>query len=228
LSLDLDLHNGTRAERVTRLLQTCVPGAGDEVWGWTLHQRTQALLALDLAADAPQITLSARCSHEGCGEPMELELELSACALGERARETEWRDPSGSAWLLRAPCGEDQRRWEAADAPPSAAAIARTLLASEREIPPPWLGPMGAALEALDPLNALELAAICPACGGPNDIELDLEAVLLERAAGRRERLLDMVHRIARAYHWSEAEILALPPARRARYLERIERESAP
>jgi hypothetical protein len=226
--LDLDWYGGGRAERVTRLLQACVPGAGDEVWRWTLHQRTQALLALDLAADEPRTTLTARCSRESCGQPMELEVDLSAFVLGERPQQLAWRTEAGTELVLRVPRGEDHQRWEAADAPPSAAAIAQTLLASEIEIRPQWLEPLGEALEELDPLNVLTLAAMCPACGAQSEMALDLEALLLERAAARRERLIDVVHRIARAYHWSEAEILALPPARRTLYLERIEREIAP
>ena len=40
---------------------------------------------------------------------------------------------------------------------------------------------------------------------------------------GRAKRLLMDVHLLARAYGWSEAEVLALSPARRRFYLEMVE-----
>jgi hypothetical protein len=40
--------------------------------------------------------------------------------------------------------------------------------------------------------------------------------------------LLDAVHQLARAYHWSEREILALPRERRRQYLARVREEPAP
>ena len=47
-----------------------------------------------------------------------------------------------------------------------------------------------------------------------------------ERPAGASARagaLLHEVHRLASAYGWSEAQILALSPARRAQYLALVE-----
>jgi hypothetical protein len=33
------------------------------------------------------------------------------------------------------------------------------------------------------------------------------------------------VHRLARAYHWSEEDVLALPVTRRRRYLAHVDRD---
>jgi hypothetical protein len=70
--------------------------------------------------------------------------------------------------------------------------------------------------------TALRLTARCPACCESADVEFDLERHLLASAAARQARLLDTVHRLARAYHWSEREI-PLPRGRR----EHISRECA-
>ncbi|MBL8741651.1 MAG: hypothetical protein JNK04_11175 [Myxococcales bacterium] len=43
----------------------------------------------------------------------------------------------------------------------------------------------------------------------------------------RRDGLLQDVHRIASRYHWAERDILALSWARRRRYLNLIDSESA-
>ena len=55
-------------------------------------------------------------------------------------------------------------------------------------------------------------------------MELDLEATCLALLAAEQPRLIDDIHALARAYHWTEAEVLAVPPRRRRQYLDRIER----
>jgi len=62
--------------------------------------------------------------------------------------------------------------------------------------------------------------AACPACGASNEIAVDPYLVL----AASPEELFVEVHLLASAYHWSEAEILALPRARRQLYLRLIDR----
>lgn len=75
-----------------------------------------------------------------------------------------------------------------------------------------------AALEALSPEAVSTLASRCPNCEAETQAWLDP----LDYAFPRLEPLLREVHRIAANYHWSEAEILALPTARRRRYLALI------
>lgn len=77
-----------------------------------------------------------------------------------------------------------------------------------------------AALEAVSPGVVVQVGARCPECGAANAVDLDPYRALARRSDG----LLDEVHRIAIHYHWSEAEILALPYGRRQRYLRLIDR----
>jgi hypothetical protein len=65
-----------------------------------------------------------------------------------------------------------------------------------------------------------ELASVCPACGASHPVALD--PYLVTRRSPRE--LYDEVHLLAWHYHWSEAEILALPRDRRQLYLRRIDR----
>ncbi len=78
--------------------------------------------------------------------------------------------------------------------------------------------PIAEAFLALDPLAEITLAMRCPACGAEITALFDAATFLLPRLA-RGDGILTEVHRLARAYHWSEAEILALPTARRRHYL---------
>ena len=58
-------------------------------------------------------------------------------------------------------------------------------------------------------------------------LPFDVAAFLDGEMGARAARLLDEVHLLALSYHWSEAEILALPSDRRQDYLKRILTTSA-
>ncbi len=77
-----------------------------------------------------------------------------------------------------------------------------------------------AAIEAMAPEAATELEAQCPECGASQRVGLS-PYLCLQRSA---EAVLDQVHALASAYHWSEESILALTLERRFAYLRRIER----
>ena len=72
-------------------------------------------------------------------------------------------------------------------------------------------------------LADLVLDLTCAACGAGWQSTFDVAAFLWEELRAFAARLLPEVHLIARAYGWSEREILALSPMRRARYLDLIE-----
>ncbi|SCE82981.1 hypothetical protein GA0070216_102353 [Micromonospora matsumotoense] len=81
---------------------------------------------------------------------------------------------------------------------------------------------VSAAMADRDPLGVVAVSLTCPSCGGTTEALLDVPAWAWQAADARVRRLLDEVHRLARAYGWSEAEVLALGPHRRAAYLERV------
>jgi hypothetical protein len=88
------------------------------------------------------------------------------------------------------------------------------------EIDEALLAEADAALEAVAPVIINQVQAECPECGATNSVDLDPYRVL----ARRSDDLLRQVHQIATHYHWSEAEILAMPRMRRQRYLDLIDR----
>jgi hypothetical protein len=77
-----------------------------------------------------------------------------------------------------------------------------------------------AALERIAPAIVLQVQARCPECGAACEIDLDPYGALQRRS----DTLLQEVHALAWYYHWSEDQILALPRARRQRYLQLIDR----
>jgi hypothetical protein len=80
------------------------------------------------------------------------------------------------------------------------------------------------AMEVMAPTLSREIAGRCAECGEPVRAQLAVTALVvgeLKRAAGA---VHDEVDLIARAYHWPESLILALPQPRRRAYAERIRR----
>lgn len=85
-----------------------------------------------------------------------------------------------------------------------------------------WLGRVASAMDEADPLASLELRMVCDSCGHDATVAFDIAAFLWEEIEVRARGLLDEVHLLARAYGWTEAEILGLSEARRSAYLERV------
>jgi hypothetical protein len=98
---------------------------------------------------------------------------------------------------------------------------------SASELPSDCESVVAEALLALDPAAEIRFDATCPSCGGAISALLDGYA-LLQRKLGGARRVFEDVFRMARGYHWSEAEILALPLGRRRRYLDIADPETRP
>ena len=77
-----------------------------------------------------------------------------------------------------------------------------------------------------DPLAELTVGLACPECGAVFDADVDPIAFVWREVEVRAGRLLREVDVLARAYGWTEAEVLALSDQRRTAYLE-IVREGA-
>lgn len=86
---------------------------------------------------------------------------------------------------------------------------------------PTELAAIEVALETLAAEVANSVYTRCPECDASHEVGLDLAAQLVSPVAS----LFDEVHLLAANYHWSEADILRLSPARRAQYLHRLDRQ---
>ena len=81
---------------------------------------------------------------------------------------------------------------------------------------------VAAAIEAADPLAAMRLQLRCPACAHEGSRAFDAAAYLWAELDAWAAGLLHDVHLLARAYGWSESEVLALSARRRREYLDRV------
>lgn len=78
---------------------------------------------------------------------------------------------------------------------------------------------IGAAFEQADPAASIVIAIACAQCGHGFRSAVDLALLVAPAMARLGEGLLRDVDCLAAAYGWSEEQILALPPARRRRYV---------
>lgn len=237
--LDVEFDGAPRAALVTTLLGLCLHAQDGEpfdrgaLWQWSVGERLQGLLAIALATSGGIMTAVAACGHQHCAEQVELELELEGFSI-ESPMAATWSSPDGERVQCRLPTGLDQQAWRAhaqlegvIDEPWLAHRLVDSIDGSPPDgdwtIPAAWLEPIAASLDACDPLTALTIVMTCPVCERPTDVDVDLEHLLIERLRQSQRALLEDVHRLAAVYHWSEAEIVALPAWRRTRYLARID-----
>ena len=236
--LDIDFAALDTAALGTRLLSACLRDADDAplashaVARWNVAQRLQGLLAIARSSVGEQLPALARCTDAECGGQIELDLGLRQFER-DAPTQLEWQAPDGTPLRCRLPDTGDLAAWRAHGG--DEAWLARRLVrlvagqapAPDWTFPSAWLAPFAAALEAADPLTALTLEVPCPFCEHPTPVAIDLEALLLDALRRHQQSVLEEVHRLARAYHWSEAQIVAMPGWRRRRYLARLQAEFA-
>jgi hypothetical protein len=224
--LAVDFALSPRAELVTELLAGCA-GAGDAAhwWAQPLGMRIAALLrVLQRSLGGDSLELALRCSRSGCGEAFEVALPFAALQAGP-AQPVPCMLPGSREVSLRLATGDDLRRWRDAGAQSGEDAlglmIRSLLLSGEAGIDDEPA--LAEAIAAQDPLVDFGVSCRCPACGTDQELGIDLEAQALSRLAALQRALLREVHVFASHYGWTEREVLALPAARRARYLALIE-----
>jgi hypothetical protein len=211
----------------TAIVRACLSQDGEAfseqaIWDWTVNRRLQALLAVTVATRGARWTHTAICGHTTCGAAMDLPLSLQDFQRQQDPLTVSCTLDDGHVLTVPVPRGRDQLAWLQQGSSNTTHMLASLLPTAEQVSETTGVIVEDALTEA-DPLTALILHTACPECGGDNQLPLDLEALCLSLLAQEGPRLLDQIHRLALAYHWSEAEILAISPARRREYLARLE-----
>ena len=235
-------------ERALLLMEACRPGAQDaELLNASIGARDACLLELRERLFGPRVRCLARC--ETCNEPLELEFDI-ADVRAPHAGSGDIHELVADEHRVRfrIPCNEDLIALSGTIAGDSsgagAGAGAGAPEATERllflrcvdqafwrdaplapeSIPAHVLEAVASRMADIDAQADVVLSVACPACGRPGGQVFDIASFLwTELDAWSRDRL-QQVHELALAYGWSEAEILAMSPARRRAYLELVER----
>jgi hypothetical protein len=90
------------------------------------------------------------------------------------------------------------------------------------QLPDEVIETLSGHMEELDPQADIRMSLTCPDCGHTWDALFDIAGFLWAEIDQWAERMLHAVHKIARAYGWSEQEILNMSPLRRRLYLEMV------
>lgn len=207
------------------------PGGEDQLARLPLGRRDARLLALHRALGGGALEATVRCPE--CGEPAEFSVDPQALvAHAADAAPPAELEVDGFTVVWRSP---DSRDVAAAATAGDAAAAERVLLG---RCVTAATGPDGevdgtalssAAREAIaramadaDPLAEVLVGVSCPACGTSFAADLDVAAFVWAELRADAQRLLREVDALARAYGWTEPEVLALDDGRRAAYLELV------
>jgi hypothetical protein len=193
-----------------------------------LGDRNRALLAIRNALFSRDWALTSACP--GCDTVCEFAVDGVALAEGLDARppaDSDTRfDWHGRPIAVREPTVDDLRG--IANQGDVAGAV-RALLARclPGDIDPARLSEdeidaLGAWIESLDPAAAVMFALTCPACGGEWPAPLDVAEALWAEVQRAAELALTDVDALARAYGWTEDQVMGLSPVRRAAYLQLV------
>lgn len=87
-------------------------------------------------------------------------------------------------------------------------------------LPAPVLDALSRQMQELDPGADVSFDLECPECGEHWESQLDVGQMLWTKLQAAAERVLLEIDALARAYGWSEGEVLRLSPTRRAAYLQ--------
>ena len=195
-----------------------------------LGRRDERLLRLRAFQAGDAIDAIATCPT--CGERVEFHANVDALvglAPSGPAPESNTLDVDDVRVTWRALDSDDV----AAAAPSATAADAERVLLERAvltatgpvgRIPPSRLprairAAVSRAMTEADPLAEVVIALTCPACERVFDADIDVAGFVWAELSARAQRILREVAVLARAFGWTEAQILALPERRRAAYL---------
>ncbi len=199
----------------------------------SLGRRDRLLIRLREATFGTRLELTAGCPR--CGDILELELDTRDLVVADPS-------PRAAARLRRIDIGGRRLRLRALNGADVAAALQTPTWDAARDLilrrccwdrdtdlpvaPESFAEDQKAAiarrLERLDPQADLTLDVVCFGCGENWRPLLDIAEVFWREIRARAGLIIADVHDLARAFHWTEAEILALSPRRRQTYLSLV------
>jgi hypothetical protein len=191
---------------------------------WPLGSRNRALAELFASWFGTELEAWASC--DACGEQLEFEMSTRMLAAQDAA-------PAAAASEVATTVGPHRFRLPSSRDLALAVREPTAELASIGLLRMCWLGTgkapsfsdreieeAGEQLLLADPLAETRVRLTCPDCGHEWDDTLDLVLFVWAEIEARARRLLLDVHQLARAYGWTEGEILALTERRRRFYLD--------
>lgn len=187
-----------------------------------LGTRDTALIELRIATFGMSLTTVANCA--GCDTEIEADFELDALrSIGSDVVVSEF-DVTTTAGERRFRVPTTYDVIAAAAAPDPGRVIAERCAIGidpgERPLADADVRTISDALAAASPIIDVTIEMTCVDCGRASDRTLDIVAVLSDELDAHCQRVIHDVIVLARAFGWSETDVLSIPPRRRHRYLD--------
>jgi len=218
-------------DRALVLLAAACPGVdAEELASFAIGRRNSCLLRLRERIFGPTAAGAARCPR--CSEALEFTIRTAGLVeneppAGERLLEF---SENGLRLKFRLPDSADLRAIAGCPDVTSARQLLheRCVLEASRDgvqiahesVPEQMFEELGSHMAECDRLADISLDLKCADCGHTWCLAFEIASFLWDEIESLAKRLLGDVHTLARAYGWSEADILALSTARRNYYLE--------
>jgi hypothetical protein len=227
-------HGRNPVDQAVGILSAVFPQkTADELRRLSLGQRNAHLLAVHENLFGSELEAYSECDN--CGKPLEFSLNSTALRGGlpagapgaefELAAEgfaVRFRPLNSFDLVATSSCRtvEAGRRL----------LVERCVLAAQKEqetvavdeLPPAVVELLALRLSECDPQAEILIDLACPVCDFRWALPFDIAGFLYAEIRVQAQRLLREVHALARAYAWSESEILALSAPRRRYYLEML------
>jgi hypothetical protein len=209
-------------DRALTILVAATPGASrDALADLSIGARDARLLQLRALVFGRKTAGFAECPQ--CDERIEIPLDTAAFAepkeLPASAPEIQIK---GERVQLRLPTSRDLAAVIGATDKPDALRILLARCAGRADLPNDTAEAVAAACLAADPHAEILLRVICPVCAHEWNLPFDIADFFWKEIASHAQRLLREIDVLARAYGWTEHEILNLSVQRRQTYLELI------
>jgi hypothetical protein len=210
-------------DRALLLLAAASPEATwEELAALPIGRRDAALLDLRERLFGGQLPFYAACP--ACGEHLEFTGSTRALAQRPPSSDTVEVALAGRSVTVRQPDSRDiaaVARLRGVDA--ERALIARCLVDDDLEaLGDDDLERIATALADADPQAHVWFDLTCPACGARWPAAFDVASLLWTEVQAQARRILVDVDTLARAYGWSEPEVLALSARRRSTYVAMV------
>jgi hypothetical protein len=203
---------------------TLAPVGIENIRTLAVLDRDILLMALHLRLFGDRIQATIRCPNAGCGKLIDIDFCLSDLPIPERydvAPQYVFA-ADGKSITYRLPTGRDQEAAAALarnDADKAAQIILQRCVDHLDAFSPEQVAALRQEMDRRDPQIETEFDTLCPECSSRYEIHFDVQDFLLREITATRMQLYRQVHTLAWYYHWSEAEIMALPYLKRRIYI---------
>lgn len=210
--------NKTPVERAIAIWATSDPlQRGAALWDLSLIERDRALISLRRVMYGDVADCFLRCPE--CSAQLELSVNLAQISSAEPLDEP-WMFESGDFRVrYRSPTSADL--WAGLQSDEDTL-LERCMVDGPRRLPPEIKAALAAAIEQRSSAADVRFRLECEACKAGFSAPFDIARYLWREIEIEGRRLLRDVDAIARAYGWSEREILQLSRQRRQAYLELV------